>query len=401
MVVTEEKVALAIKSLIARLPKGGDPIKYIYEVNQILNRVKSNLYKMMDETQSDVDPAEMISIVIKAGLNIDNFINGTKPNFYHPTTLKIYGFRGYGRLNGGLPEEFAVTLDISDVFDKDSLYKVRMDYFKDDLKGLKNPESYLIENHPFVKSGRHSIYMRTSKNYDGTYLTSLNLAGIIYHEVLEEGRKLLPSLLEGGGRLMAKYGKRFEGDLSKPLTKAVSRSKWVELAIEPGYYLSGFEKGEPIIQLYDDCGKLTLSKNTNFDFMACFIHSTTSLVFGLNKKELHVNILFGSKRMINRFIIPIRTNTPVPDRFKDNQLLFKFIKTQLLSNIVLVLSQEIRRAKAIITACMKLEDQVGAKYYQGNGFKIQVESKGFKVYFNDIFMAETDNLAKLNKNIFI
>ena len=194
--IDELMIAKAIKLCISQLPKITDPIEYLYEVNQILNRFKTNLYKMMDERHSDHDPASLLTISIRSGGVIEN-AGGVNVAEVSKAFLKVYGIRGYGHVDGN-PDDFCVTLDISDVFNAKMFCLARPDYYVVRNQGLvRARERYWITNHPKVNPDRHGIHISSDAGLGRTYNITGLISAIIYPEVLEEGRtkicKTLPS----------------------------------------------------------------------------------------------------------------------------------------------------------------------------------------------------------------
>lgn len=195
--IDELMIAKAIKLCISQLPKITDPIEYLYEVNQILNRFKTNLYKMMDERDSDYDPASLLTISIRSGGIIEN-AGGVNVTAVSKTFLKVYGIRGYGHVDGN-PDNFCVTLDISDVFDAKAFCLARPDYYICRNRSVvRSRERYWIENHPKVVSDHHGLHISSDAGLGRTYNITGLISAIIYPEVLEEGRTKICSSLSSG-----------------------------------------------------------------------------------------------------------------------------------------------------------------------------------------------------------
>lgn len=216
--INEITIAEAIKLCISKVSKDLEPILYLYEVNQILNRFKTNLYKMMDESKSDLDPAQLINITIKSGGILRNGGGVPVISEVSPVLLKIYGERGYGKI--GTPAKlFDHTLDISSVFDAKKFCQIKDDYYK--FIGMKNKrekENAVFERHPDVLESRHCVHIDSIYGVGFSYNITGIISAIIYPEVLEKGRSKIPDLFDSG----VPRGKRSE-EVRKIMSDAAKR----------------------------------------------------------------------------------------------------------------------------------------------------------------------------------
>lgn len=216
--INEITIAKAIRLCISKVSTDLEPILYLYEVNQILNRFKTNLYKMMDESKSDIDPARLINIVIKTGGIIRN--GGGTPiiSEVSPVLLKIYGERGYGKLE--VPaKEFDYTLNISAVFDARKICQIKDDYYHVIGKtGKREKEVTVFERHPEVMQSRHCVHVESIYGIGFSYHITAVISGIIYPEALEKGRSKIPNLFDNG-----KPSSKHSAEVRKVMSEAAKR----------------------------------------------------------------------------------------------------------------------------------------------------------------------------------
>ncbi|WNV45973.1 hypothetical protein [Aeromonas phage AerS_266] len=196
--INEITIAEAIKHCISKVSKDLEPVLYLYEVNQILNRFKTNLYKMMDETKSDIDPANLLNITIKTGAIIRNGGGVPVISEVSPVLLKIYGERGYGKME--VPAKaFDHTLDISTVFDAKKFCQIKDDYYRPiGISGKREKEISVFERHPDVLQSRHCVHISSIYGVGFSYNITGIISGIIYPEVLEKGRSKIPNQFDSG-----------------------------------------------------------------------------------------------------------------------------------------------------------------------------------------------------------
>ena len=190
--INEKNVANALGSSINEVKYSGDDRLYLYEVNQVLNRYKTNLYKMMDESKSNIDPATVIQFVLRSSVDVSgqgNVVNLVRKN---NTMLKIYGARSYGPEVYVEYEPFQCSIDITDKFRSETLAGICNDLFLRKTGNEKRPAWYSCHNsmieHPDVLESRMSISFQLIKSGHTDGCLSILMSGIIYPEVLEKGR---------------------------------------------------------------------------------------------------------------------------------------------------------------------------------------------------------------------
>ena len=192
IMINEKTIANALSLSIGQVEYKDDPRLYLYEVNQVLNRYKTNLYKLMDESKSNIDPATVIQFVLRSSVDVSgqgNVVNLVRKN---DTMLKVYGTRAYGPEVYVEYEPFHCTIDITDKFHSEALAGVREDLFLRETNNEKRPAWFTCQNamleHEEIFESRMSISFQLIKSGHTDGCLSILMSGIIYPEVLEKGR---------------------------------------------------------------------------------------------------------------------------------------------------------------------------------------------------------------------
>lgn len=201
MTIDEVTIAGALKKAIAPLIKIENSVEYLYEVNQVLNRFKTNLYKLMDESQSDIDPATLFNIVITGSREIINAGGIEEVVARSPITLRVFGTRGYGHDTLVLGAEYMHQIDISDVFRGDALAQVHSTHFMSSRVGAqlapRGKELRHFLSHDLVKEDRIGMHMDSFLTIERRCVITMVMSGIIFPEALELGRRKCPDRMKG------------------------------------------------------------------------------------------------------------------------------------------------------------------------------------------------------------
>lgn len=202
IMINEKTIANALALSISNVEYKDDPRLYLYEVNQVLNRYKTNLYKLMDESKSNIDPATVIQFVLRSSVDISgqgNVINLVRKN---NTMLKVYGTRAYGPEVYVEYEPFQCTIDITDKFHSEALGRIRNDLFLRETGTDKRPAWHTCTTamleHPNILESRMSIGFQLIKSSLTDGCLSILMSGIIYPEELEKGRMKLAMQFDTG-----------------------------------------------------------------------------------------------------------------------------------------------------------------------------------------------------------
>lgn len=202
IMINEKTIANALALSISQVEYKDDSRLYLYEVNQVLNRYKTNLYKLMDESKSNIDPATVIQFVLRSSVDISgqgNVVNLVRKN---STMLKVYGTRAYGPEVYVEYEPFQCTIDITDKFHSEALAQIRDDLFLRETGNEKRPAWHTCNNamleHPDILESRMSIGFQLIKSGHTDGCLSILMSGIIYPEELEKGRMRCPMQFDPG-----------------------------------------------------------------------------------------------------------------------------------------------------------------------------------------------------------
>lgn len=191
--INEATIAGALCKAIAPLKTIENDVDYLYEVNQVLNRFKSNIYSMMDETESDLDPATLLNITITGSRQLEDFGGAEVIVDRSPITLRVYGVRGYGFKTAVLGADFMHQVDISDIFRGDAIAQFHSDHFISNREGAQNvprERDYRIYiANEQVRESRIGMHFDGHITTDRRYVISMIMSGIIFPEVLERGRR--------------------------------------------------------------------------------------------------------------------------------------------------------------------------------------------------------------------
>ncbi|WZX10322.1 hypothetical protein ACP1_0033 [Aeromonas phage ACP1] len=196
IMINEKTIANALALSISQVEYKDDPRLYLYEVNQVLNRYKTNLYKLMDESKSNIDPATVIQFVLRSSVDISgqgNVVNLVRKN---STMLKVYGTRAYGPEVYVEYEPFQCAIDITDKFHSEALAQIRDDLFLRETRNEKCNNAML--EHPNILESRMSIGFQLIKSGHTDGCLSILMSGIIYPEELEKGRMRCPMQFDPG-----------------------------------------------------------------------------------------------------------------------------------------------------------------------------------------------------------
>lgn len=202
IMINEKSIAKALALSIGEVKYTGDDRLYLYKVNQVLNRYKTNLYSMMDESKSNVDPATVIQFVLRSSVDVSgqgNVVNLVRKN---NTMLKVYGTRAYGPEVYVEYEPFHCTIDISKKFHSEALVGIRSDLFLRETGNEKRPAWHTCHNsmieHPDILETRMSIGFQLIKSGHTDGCLSILMSGMIYPEALEKGRTKCPMQFDPG-----------------------------------------------------------------------------------------------------------------------------------------------------------------------------------------------------------
>lgn len=180
----------ALKISLGECDKYKEPDRYIYEVNQVLNRYKTNLFKSVKNPHDHLyDPKEFIHFRISGAFRTDRGWNDqAEVRDQSPTLLYVYGF--FPSIGERINKErvYHKTVRIDDVIRKDFIHLLYNDQYR---KHERNVDAVWTEQKHFedklgVYAGDCSIlFYQDTGNTD---LKSFNwqINAMVSHSVLRD-----------------------------------------------------------------------------------------------------------------------------------------------------------------------------------------------------------------------
>lgn len=189
----------ALKISISECRKYDEPAEYIYQVNQVLNRYKTNLFKMLKTGKHEhYDPKEIIQIKIHTCWILSRgFNNNTNIVERPPIMLQISGFSPADvKLNR--EKTFVKSVDINDVFDFDKINKLRTDHFiKDEDDETSRTEMDIMADYYGYDNKNINLYYRAERIVGGSLTANFQINGIVYSNAWKENETCIASSMNG------------------------------------------------------------------------------------------------------------------------------------------------------------------------------------------------------------
>lgn len=185
-----DQLIAALRISLTECKKYEDPARYIFELNQVLNRYKTNLFKAITAGQDyEHDPKEFFHFRIATSWRVGKDW-GMKPKLLDNSPVLLY-------VNGFYPHEsrknreltFNKTVDISDIIDMERIRSIKTDYYSFD--GTMSDRDYMSENDlmevnlgpDFINT---SMYFFVEKVADEIINFSFQLNSQVYYTVAEQ-----------------------------------------------------------------------------------------------------------------------------------------------------------------------------------------------------------------------
>ena len=182
-------IIAALKQSLARCQKYEEPAEYVYQLNQVLNRFKTNLYKFITEdTLYEQDPKEFIQFRIATGWRTGLGFNGL-PRFLDSSPITLY-------VNGHVPNVqrqnkdcvFHKAVVIDDVIDIHRIRGIKEDYYTGALMSNSN---YVTEQELIIFANPEavnnvSMYFHSDKVADDVIVFNFQLNALVYQEAIKE-----------------------------------------------------------------------------------------------------------------------------------------------------------------------------------------------------------------------
>jgi hypothetical protein len=179
-------LAESVKLCLKDLKTIENPIEYLYEVNQVLNRFKTNIFNIIKDPSLKEDPKEAIQFTIKGGAKIKfNELTSIESADFDKTFLYVNGTY-IGKTITEINGYFNHCVCIDDVFDTSKISKIKGKYFNVNRSDTSYvSEQYLIETYLDYKMNRVSISLTSEKMADDVIKLELQINGIVYDQVLK------------------------------------------------------------------------------------------------------------------------------------------------------------------------------------------------------------------------
>lgn len=182
----------ALRISLAECKKYEEPAEYIYQINQVLNRYKTNLFKMIPNKADLIyDPKELFNIQIKGSWRCGPDFRRKSVVFDRsPLMLHIVGFIPEVGRRLNLEKNLSKAVRIDDIIDIERINGLKTDYYVG-MSATNNPdhqdEDDLMEAViGWEKAQDCSMYWNAEKVVDEVVVINFQLNGVVYESVLAE-----------------------------------------------------------------------------------------------------------------------------------------------------------------------------------------------------------------------
>lgn len=181
------QIISALKISLGDCKKFEDPIQYVYELNQVLNRYKTNLFiAMTDGKDYEYDPKEFFQFRIGTSWRVGRGWNA-EPKLMDsaPILLYVSGFYPEGHRKNR-ESSFNKTVDISDILDIDRIRLIKNDYYAD----IAPSDRDYFNEHDLMEAALGSNYDNVSMHFnldrtaDEVIVFNFQLSAIVYDKVV-------------------------------------------------------------------------------------------------------------------------------------------------------------------------------------------------------------------------
>lgn len=170
------QITAALKHSLNECNKYEHPVDYIYQLNQVLNRFKTNLFKMMPNKDKYLyDGKEFIQLRLHLNWRTDPTYKGEVTiKERQPIMLHISGFSAESGLRNNRESIYSAGVDVSDIIDLEKIANIKTDYH------LNNSyERDIIRRHT-GDLGDISIYHDRDFELDGIKSFTVVISGMVY-----------------------------------------------------------------------------------------------------------------------------------------------------------------------------------------------------------------------------
>lgn len=379
-------IALAIK----KVPFDGDHVRYLWNVNQVLNRAKKYISSLLPLEEQHA--GNFLQITIKGSLTIEYVCGESIITRHTPHILTIYGVRSFGVKYKELAEPFSCSLDITDFFNWEAAGFVKGNYgilYRRVHSGENNNELSWINRHPDVDPDKHGINITTEQYIHGTRELTLVMSGRLTEEDIQETEQKLASNWDSGvGCHKVKKApelslERYQGD----------QDSWIALPKIPGQWQVGLVNGETV--LYNNCDSNTIIGNSrHYLEMYGYLYRTTGIIVGVGKDKISVWVGRPDGTFEANFTIPCSTNPKSPDDH------LKVIKQAIISDMSNLLLLKSRRRRCMIRALEKINDGEITQYGIGDSYRLVKHHGRYRVMRFNSIACDVDCMEQLTTDHF-
>ena len=233
-----DQILSALRISLAECNKYKEPAEYIYQINQVLNRYKTNLFKMIPNKENlAYDPKELFNIQIRGNWRCrPDFSRRTVIIDSSPLMLHIVGFMPEIGRRLNLEKNLSKSIQIDDVIDLELINQLKTDYYSEASKTTSNDyegEDKIIENSlGWKKAMQCSMYWKVDRAVDEVCVFSFQLNGQVYEEALDEHHFTSASSMKVKGETPRQQA--FQDALErKLLSKGNNGAHYAEIHDEP------------------------------------------------------------------------------------------------------------------------------------------------------------------------
>lgn len=184
------QILAALRISLSECKKYEDPAEYIYQINQVLNRYKTNLFKMIPNKELlAYDPKELFNIQIKANWRAQpDYKRRTTILDRSPVMLHFIGFMPEIGRRLNLEKNVSKAIDVADIIDLDRIAGLKTDYYSRRVSDSEFlDEDTIIENAVgFAKANKCSIYWNAERAVDDIFIFSVQINAKADESVIDE-----------------------------------------------------------------------------------------------------------------------------------------------------------------------------------------------------------------------
>lgn len=204
-----DQIISALKISLAECNKYEEPARYIFELNEVLNRYKTNLYlaarakyKMLQ------DPKE----IFNARINLSWWTRPLYATHYEivdrsPVLLHLSGFTPAINERINRERTWNVAVDITDIIDLDRIASVKTDWYDRETGGREVSPDAMFAEHPEVNSFVTSVYFEYDRTADGRIHQIAQIASVVSPIVERRCEVELADKMGDHGRINARSSK--------------------------------------------------------------------------------------------------------------------------------------------------------------------------------------------------